>query len=150
MRKPEYITTTSGITIRASVDIRRATRLDCLAASTQSAQLLFCVNPVLCIAMVCATGAAAIWAIQSGGGKVIPFPSKPKTETCEKDDCSDDPCTELLVALKVRFLQMVARAGSGIDVTFELRQYEAARAEFCKVCPAICSQAPKIPGQLQK
>ena len=83
-------------------------------------------------------------------GNVVPFPGKKDDKkSCEKDDC-DDPCTELLALLKLRMLQLLKLAGSGANMAFEIRQYEIARAEFCKVCPSMCSQAPRVPDVLKK
>ena len=82
-------------------------------------------------------------------GNVIPFPGKGGEKSCEKDDC-DDPCTELLAMLKLRMLQLLRLAGTGANMAFEIRQYEMARAEFCKVCPSMCSQAPQVPNVLRR
>jgi RHS repeat-associated protein len=70
-------------------------------------------------------------------------------QACNDDD-DFDPCDELRVALIVRWMQLLSRAGEGLNVKLEIRQYDAARVDFCKLCPSKCSQAPKIPDVLRR
>ena len=86
----------------------------------------------------------------SGNDNVIPFPDTKadEGEQCDTDDI--DPCEELLAALQVRLIQLLGRAPQGIDVTFEVRQYQAALRDFLMLCPELSSRAPKIPPELLK
>jgi hypothetical protein len=79
---------------------------------------------------------------------VVPFPDT-KTDDAEQCDTDDiDPCEELLAALQVRLVQLLGRASQGIDVTFEVRQYQMALREFLLLCPELSRRAPKIPPEL--
>lgn len=86
----------------------------------------------------------------SGDDNVVSFPDT-KTDEGEQRDTDDiDPCEDLLAAFTVRLVQLLGRASQGIDVTFEVRQYQAALREFMMLCPELSSRAPKIPPELLK